>query len=75
MDDILMKLGELTAERRHRKENETSVEVRYRDFILSWQVGNYLDIYASSDCEPFETEKTFLARIDVAQFDCFVQSN
>lgn len=47
IDDILITLGELNAERGHRKEDERTVTVEVRGckgYTLIWHVGNKLDI-------------------------------
>ena len=47
MDRILMALGELTAERRHRKEEEGFVEVSMDVYRLRWLTGNRLQVVYS----------------------------
>lgn len=47
IDDVLVTLGELNAERWHRKEGERTVTVKIlgcEGYLLTWHVGNKLDI-------------------------------
>lgn len=71
----LMALGELRAERRYRREEKSSVEVKLfiREenglcglFALEWLTGNILDIW---QVEMFTGERKLLGRVTLRHFD------